>query len=232
MIKELYPSEAYLKNNPSWHSKDSYWKAKQIIKIIKKNNQTYDSICEVGCGAGEILIQLQKSMHKKCDFRGYEISPAAYKICKEKENEKINFKFKDILLEENVTFELMLIIDVIEHLEDYANFLEKTKTKSKHKIFHIPLEMNALSILRKQALLTKRKKVGHIHFFTKELAIQTLKDCGYEILDYFYTAGGVELKSKSIRNNLLRLPRKILFAINKDFCVRLLGGYSLLVLAK
>ena len=31
---------------------------------------------------------------------------------------------------------------------------------------------------------------------------------------------------------LLRLPRKVLFAIQEDFAVRMLGGYSLLVLAR
>jgi hypothetical protein len=30
----------------------------------------------------------------------------------------------------------------------------------------------------------------------------------------------------------MRLPRRMIFSVNADFAVRLLGGYSLLVLAK
>ncbi len=231
MIKDMYVSDEYLKNNPTWHAEDSLWKAQQIIKIIKKNEVVFNSICEIGCGAGEILVQLQKLVVKECKLTGYEISQSAYQICKEKENEKLKFEFKDFLEEES-TFDLMLVIDVIEHIENYFDFLDKIRLKGKYKIFHIPLDLSVLNVLRKNALLKKRKKVGHVHYFTKELALQMLTDRGYEILDYFYTAGGVEIKSKNIKNRLLKIPRRILFAINKEFCVRVLGGYSFLVLTK
>ena len=60
-----------------------------------------------------------------------------------------------------------------------------------------------------------------------------MADIGYEVIDYFYTAGSTDLKSaRNIENILLRLPRKILFALNKDLTVRIFGGYSLMILAK
>jgi hypothetical protein len=94
------------------------------------------------------------------------------------------------------------------------------------------LDLSAQAILRGSPILKARKKVGHIHYFTKETAMATLMDTGYEICDYFYTAGGCELPVKSFKNLLARLPRKIMFGVNKDLTVRLLGGYSILVLAK
>ena len=58
-----------------------------------------------------------------------------------------------------------------------------------------------------------------------------LEDLGYEVIDHFYTplppAEKVTLKDK-----LLRIPRKLLYRINKDLAVRLIGGYKLLILAK
>jgi hypothetical protein len=74
--------------------------------------------------------------------------------------------------------------------------------------------------------------VGHIHYFTKETALASLVDTGYDIIDYFYTAGSIDLRVKSIKSLLARLPRKILYKINKDMAVRILGGHSLMVLAK
>jgi hypothetical protein len=55
---------------------------------------------------------------------------------------------------------------------------------------------------------------------------------GYTIIDHFYTAGMVEIPGKSFRTKLLNWPRRLLFRINPDFAARLLGGYSLMVLAK
>jgi hypothetical protein len=74
--------------------------------------------------------------------------------------------------------------------------------------------------------------VGHIHYFTKETALATLSDCGYKVIDYFYTSGSNDLSGNGLRSKLIKIPRKVLYSINKDIAVRLLGGFSLLVLAK
>ncbi len=59
-----------------------------------------------------------------------------------------------------------------------------------------------------------------------------LKDLGYEVLDYFYTAGSIELRAKSRKNYVARLPRRLFFAIHPDLAVRIMGGHSLMVLGK
>jgi len=228
----MYESGQYFKNNPSWHAEHSAWKAKQITKIINNNKLIPHSICEVGCGAGEILVQLKKMINNDCELVGYEISPQAYKICKEKKGKNLNFKFKDFLKEKNIFFDIILVIDIIEHIEDYFNFLKKIKSKGEYKIFHIPLDLSVQSVFRSKPILKGREKVGHIHYFTKETALQTLKDCGYEIIDYFYTAGSIELPSTTLMQSIAKIPRKLFFSINKDLSVRILGGSSLLVLAK
>ena len=128
--------------------------------------------------------------------------------------------------------DVLLIIDVFEHVEDYFSFLKKLKGKGEYKIFHIPLDLSVSSVLRSTPIISARKLVGHIHYFTKETALATLKDTGYDVIDYFYTSGAVELKNRSMKTNCLKIPRKLLYLLNKDLAVRLLGGFSLLVLAK
>ncbi|MBA3986569.1 MAG: hypothetical protein H0X63_08375 [Flavobacteriales bacterium] len=66
----------------------------------------------------------------------------------------------------------------------------------------------------------------------KDTALATLEDSGYEILDYFYTTGAFEVKSNTFKSKFAFLPRKLLYAINKDLAVKIFGGFSLLVLAK
>ncbi len=38
MGKNIYTDGKYLENNQAWHTEDSAWKTKQILKIIEKNN--------------------------------------------------------------------------------------------------------------------------------------------------------------------------------------------------
>lgn len=232
MTEKIYVEEnsKYLKANPTWHVEDSPWKAKQISKMLKRNSIELKSIAEVGCGVGEILNQLYQVMPNDVNFIGYDISFDAISLAKSRENERLSFK-QENFLETNYKYDLLLMIDVFEHVDDYLGFLRSCKNKSKYTIFHIPLDIDVLGILRNVPIKT-RKSVGHLHYFTKHTALATLADCGYEILDSFYTAGMLELPNKKLKSKIAAIPRKIMYRINKDFAVTLLGGYSLLVLTK
>jgi ubiquinone/menaquinone biosynthesis C-methylase UbiE len=230
MHNKMYTQGDYLKKNPTWHVEDSAWKTKNIIRMMKRNNISPKTVCEVGCGAGEILAQMQYNMSRDCIFWGYEISSQAFELCKPKANDRLNFLLRDILQEEGCFFDLILLIDLIEHLENYFDFLRQLKSKGRYKILHIPLDLSVQSVFRRGKLLQTRELVGHIHYFTKEIALYMLKDVGYKILDYFYTTGSVELPSKSVKSYIAKVPRKIFFNIHEGFAVRILGGCSLMVL--
>jgi hypothetical protein len=164
-------------------------------------------------------------------FWGYEISPQAFELCKTRANERMNFLLRDITQEEGCFFDLILLIDLIEHLENYFDFLRRLKSKGRYKILHIPLDLSVQSVFRRSKLLQNRELVGHIHYFTKEIALYMLKDVGYEVLDYFYTTGSIELPSKSVKSYIAKVPRRVFFSIHEDFAVRILGGCGLMVLA-
>lgn len=226
---EQYTDGSYLQNNPTWGVEDSPWKATQIAKILNKNRITPKTIGEIGCGAGEILKQLSFS-YPESDFLGYEISPQAFELSKKRSSEKIRFHLKN-LLDEDMFFDALLCIDVFEHVEDYFGFIRQIKSKAEYKIFHIPLDISVLSVIRAQ-MMVAREGVGHLHYFSKETAIATLKDCGYEIIDCFYTTAFNDIPAKKLRTHLARVPRKLLYSFSQDWGARLLGGSSLLVLAK
>jgi SAM-dependent methyltransferase len=232
-ISEMYTNGKYLEHNPSWDVEDSPWKADQIHKIIRRNNLKPKNICEIGCGAGEILINLQESMDDSCTFIGYEISPQAYSLCRGKENNSINFKLLDILEEEeDVIFDLILLIDVIEHLEDYFSFLRNIRERSEYKILHIPLEFFAIPTIYSKFTVNQRKNVGHLHIFSKDLSIITLEELDYKVIDWFYTPGFSTGRNYGIKDKLISIPRKLLFPLAPDLTVRIFGGYSLMVLIK
>lgn len=231
MAEEKYIGGEYLENNPDWHVQDSPWKAVQIIQLMQRNQLNPKTICEVGCGAGEILLQLQLKMNSKCQYWGYDISPQAIQLAQTRANSQLQFKLSDFTTESDAAFDLILVIDLIEHLEDYYSFLRNIKSKSQYKILHIPLDLYVLSILRYKSLLRTRDVYGHIHYFTKEIALSALRETGYEVLDYYYTPA-LDMTTKTFKARLIKSPRKLLFSLNKDLAVRMLGGYSLMVLVK
>lgn len=188
MSMDMYINDEYRQRHPTWDIEHSSWKARQILEIMARNGIAPGSICEIGCGAGEILACLQKELRYDCTFCGYEISPQAFALCKGLANDELKFVLGDSLKNDGPVFDVALVIDVIEHVEDYFGFLRKLRRKSHYKIFHIPLDLSVQTVLRASPLLRDRASVGHIHYFTKELALQTLKDVGYEIHDHFYTA--------------------------------------------
>ncbi|MBC8492610.1 MAG: methyltransferase domain-containing protein [Chloroflexi bacterium] len=196
--------------------------------MMRRNRLTPKTICEVGCGAGEILRQLQQRLDKECLFWGYEISPQAFALCTQRANERLRFEPKGILQDKDAFFDLLLLIDLIEHLEDYFGFLRGVKPKSAYKILHIPLDLSVQMVLRGSPIMRTRESVGHLHYFSKEIALAILRDVEYEVLDWFY----VELPLKSIKRYIARAPRRLFFAIHEDLAVRIMGGYSLMVLAQ
>ena len=227
----MYTNRKYQENNPTWHIEDSPWKADHIFRLIQKHHLEPRTICEVGCGSGEILRQLSTLMPSPVTFTGYEISPQAFDLCQQQKKDRISFKLKNFT-DDDVSCDLILLIDLIEHLEDFFSFLRTIKRRSTYKILHIPLELFVLAVVYQQFLLGQKKKVGHLHFFSKDLALQHLRDLGYEIIDYSYTAGYSLERDFGIKDRILRIPRRFLFPLAPDFTVKVCGGYSLLVLVK
>lgn len=231
MDTTIYTDGTYLRNNPDWHADDAGWKAGHIARLLQRHGVAPTTICEVGCGSGEVLLNLGPHMPPGTRFVGYDISPDAYALCARKAGGAFQFKLAD-LLEEDAHFDLALAIDVFEHVEDYFGFLRKLRTRATHKVFHIPLELSALAVARARPLIDARRSVGHIHHFSKETALAALHDTGYRVIDHCYTSGRTELGGLGWKTRALKGPRQALYRWNPDAAARVLGGYSLLVLAQ
>jgi ubiquinone/menaquinone biosynthesis C-methylase UbiE len=231
MLEKIYIDGTYLEKNPDWHLEESPWKVDHIMPMLKRHHLEPGTVCEVGCGTGEVLRLLQRQMAETCTFWGYDISPQAIEISKARANERLRFKLADIRKEQDAFYDLILVLDVIEHLEDYFSFLREIKPKSRYKLLHIPLEISVQGVLRGKIFLRNRDLHGHLHHFTKETALRMLEDIGYEVLDYSYSPE-YELETMLVLTRLMKFPRKLFFRLHHDLAVRILGGARLLVLAK
>jgi SAM-dependent methyltransferase len=230
----MYQDGEYQRNNPGWHAEDSPWKAAQISSLLKAHDISPNRLCEVGCGVGEILVNLSSQLPPSSQLTGFEISPQAFAVCNTKSTSRLHFSREnpfDQVTSGAPQFDVAMAIDVFEHVEDYLGFLRQMRGLGRYKIFHVPLDLSVQTVLRGDPIRRVREIVGHLHYFTKETALASLKHAGYEVVDFRYTAGSLELPHRGWKAAVGRLPRKLLSAVHHDLSVRILGGYSLLVLA-
>jgi len=231
-MNNIYSDGTYLAMTPSWHSEDSAWKARQIMRGIAQAKIQPLNICDVGCGAGEVLWELADNMPKEVRLIGFEPSPQASALQRPCHDGRIRFIQGDFFEQPSEHFGLVLAIDVFEHIPDYLGFLQALRQRADYAIFHIPMDLTVLNLLNPLALAHTRNTLGHLHFFDRESTLATLKACGYNILCEFLTNWIEELPHRASIQPVLRRSLVVAKAIwGERRAVQLLGGHSLLVVA-
>ncbi|MBT8582094.1 methyltransferase domain-containing protein [Polynucleobacter paneuropaeus] len=228
---DRYTNSDYLNKNPTWDSEDAPWKANLILDILNEHNMHPSKVCEVGCGSGAVLSFLSHSLNDS-DFIGYDISNSLHKFWDKLSGERIKFVFGDFNKINNEYYDLLLLLDVVEHIQDPFNFLTTIINSSKKFIFIFPLDLSAVSVLREVGLINQRRNVGHIHYFTKGIVLELLTETGFKIIAQKYSNASFNLPNMKLKTKIASIPRYLLSLINKDFSARLLGGQTLIVLAE
>jgi hypothetical protein len=231
-FEQRYIDGDYLQQNPGWSLEDAEWKAGMITSLLAKNAVVFTTATEIGCGAGGVVHCLSKQFGN-AQFSGYDISPQAIAMAEKFRHEKLQFYQADLLQQETPAADLLLAIDVVEHVADFYGFLTKLKPRGRQFVFHIPLDMSCRTLLKPHVLLQQRRSVGHIHYFTKELVWWALQDCGYTIKQWHYTKPRIDIdKPDGFKRAVKKTLRNASFSISKEKSVKLWGGYSVLLLAE
>lgn len=228
-IADAHINGDYLKKNPTWHVEYSARKAQTIHSFLESRQIRPKTIGDVGCGAGEVLALLQKNMDATCRFWGYDVAAPAIEMSKSRENEQLKFFLADFGEIETPYFDLLLVLEVIDHVEDYIGFARALKHRAEWKYFSFSLDISVQSAFRSDAFTQRRRDHSHLHHFNTQTALGTLEYAGYEIVSYFYMPPNVTISWAA----KLALPiRRSFFGINPELAVRMFGGYSLQVLAR
>ncbi|MGB8194597.1 MAG: class I SAM-dependent methyltransferase [Chitinophagaceae bacterium] len=229
---DMYTNSQYLQQHPTWDGEEAVLKAGWIRKMIDDQQLPVDTVIEAGCGSGRILSELSKYF-PAAYFKGYDLSPQAIAIAKQYQTDKINFFEANFLKEQHVVADLLLLIDVLEHVPDYYGMLEGLHSRATHYIFHIPLDLCCRSILKPELLMQQRQNSGHIHYFSKEMVLWMLHDTGYQVMDWQYTKPVSDLEAaNSMKGRTKKTIRNFSFNISKDRAVKWWGGYSMLIAAR
>lgn len=223
---ELYTSGEYLRaTGGNWHLEDAEFKAAYVDRLVGRQGLKPSTVCEIGCGAGGVLAALRRRWPADTQFTGYEISPQAHELSRPFAAPNLKFVLGDALASDGA-FDMVLVMDVVEHVEDCFDFLRKTRLKAAYKVYHIPLEITCATALRD--MLHRGYALGHIHHFSLSTALMTLRYTGHEIVDYLLTPVALE-RGTLLRTRAANLARRCL---PLWLAQRVLGGYSLMALAR
>jgi SAM-dependent methyltransferase len=223
----IYSEGTYLKHNANWHQEDSPYKAGLVVEML--GQLPARSILEVGCGAGEVLRILSRRF-PEIQFEGFDVSADAASFWAGKESANLKFNRADLIGSE-AQADVVLCLDVFEHVEDYMGFLKKLKSHGSCFIFNVPMDMCVMKLLG-GGLKHAREEVGHLHYFNEWSARATLADCGYRIEAAKLSPAFLKIPPRNLRQSLIAVPRIIAhFLLGSRLACKLLGGYSLVVRA-
>ena len=180
MQENMYSSGTYIRNNPTLDAEDMPWKISKILPIVdiflRQTSATKVKILDVGGGAGLYLKEISDHLRAKkiaADKYALDLSGEMLRIQRENNPdmkgivecsiEQTPFKDKE--------FDLVLVIDVLEHIPNVAAALKEIRRISGHVIYKVPLEnnlyYNILNIMKRGGLRRDIfQKVGHVHFFS------------------------------------------------------------------
>ena len=229
-VSNIYCDGSYLeKTGGTWHAQDSPLKAQWVMRMLGRHPDIQpQSVCELGCGAGGILAELQKLLPAHVSFTGYDISPQAIALSMALANERCHYLIGDGS-EGGQRYDLVLVMDVVEHVEDCFAFLRHARERGRYKLYHIPLEAHVRSVLRGQ---NSWDSVGHLHVFTVETALKCMAHTQQRVVDWFITSAPLEQVDRPISNHIANLIRKPLHRVSPVLSSRLLGGHSILILTE
>jgi predicted TPR repeat methyltransferase len=226
----IYDNGNYLEHNKAWHMEDSPYKVSMVNSLIQENNLQFSTCADIGCGAG-LVTELLAESHADRRFIGYELSSDAKNFWGQRKDLSNLSYLNQSLLDSDDSFDLVVCLDVFEHVEDCYGFLRSLRAKGRSFIFNIPLDMCVMKLIT-PGIKYAREEFGHIHYFNEYTAIKTLEDCGFSVIDTKLSAAYLSVPPRNIRQ-WFALPFRLLSTLfGKSFVSKMFGGTSLYVYAR
>ena len=225
-VSKIYTDGSYaIATGGTWHEEDCVFKSRQVLRMLERHPEiAAETICDIGCGTGGVLVELDRTLDSGVRFAGYEVSPQAHSINGHRRTTRSEFILGDPFRDERF-FDLALVLDVVEHVEDCFGFLRECAAKAVWKIYHIPLDASASTVLRGAHCWDS---VGHLHLFTRETALKTIEYSGQQVHDWFLTPVALARPHRPA-TRLTNFPRRML---PEWLGARIFGGYSIMILAR
>src|ERR1700730_4645369 len=94
----------------TWHFEDSAFKAGQVLRMLRRHPEVnLGSICDIGCGSGGVLAELERQLDCAAWFTGYEVSPQAHALSQRLASSRCEYVLADPFADGR-SFDLALVL--------------------------------------------------------------------------------------------------------------------------
>jgi len=160
-------------------------------KFFTDNLKPTDIVLDVGCGNGYNSYQIAKKVKKVV---GVDINSEYISLAKKKYNkENIEFLNQDILnFDKNMVFDVIVLSNVLEHIKDRIDFLEKISKKGKKVLIRVPMiDRNWLVLYKREMGIEYRSDTTHYIEYTYVSFVKELNMAGLKIIDFSIKFGEI-----------------------------------------
>lgn len=185
---DQYIDGNYQEKHQDWHLGDAIHKVNDIKFSVKSllatESKEHLKIADVGAGVGGVLFELTQWLHRdypklSVEAIAFEISPFA--VQKGREIFPTLDLRQELLQNTQDIFDLVLLIDVLEHLENPWEMLRTVHQKSRYMIVRQPLLEN-VSNFRHRNYHHEREHWGHISYFNYYSFLDMAQATGWQPL--------------------------------------------------
>jgi len=173
---------------PFSHAEDSERKIHEIKSVVPRDFRV-SSILDVGCNIG-IITQAVGTEYHATEVDGLEVSTNAIT---QAEKQLEVFPKPSVVPEEFETFEtekvydLIMFIDVLEHMQDPLNVLKKASKIGRYAVIRCPLEQTYMNeanarFAGKDFMALMEKRYGHIHHFNMVTLSKLICEGGFDVI--------------------------------------------------
>jgi SAM-dependent methyltransferase len=182
-----------------WRDMERYAPAPRYLRrmvLRELSRLSFKSVLDVGCGEGT-LLKMVAEKYPNVELAGSEFSDTALRYCREQVPQARIFNL-DILTDDvsALSFELLISMQVLEHLSDDVAALERMRAMcTKYTLISVP----------GGELDEHGRKNGHYRHYTKADLVQKMEQAGFRVVRAFTC--GWPVHSLFYRQLMRHLPR-------------------------
>jgi SAM-dependent methyltransferase len=161
-------------------SEASIRKASQYIgRFIEQGS----AVLDFGAGTGELVARLREL---GVDADGVEYSKKAVEAAEKNYDLKLSLSLEDLRLQRNRKYDIIVALEVVEHLPEPAKVLKKLHAllKPGGKLYLTTPNRAGLKARLKRCRWAEARKPFHLVLFNYSSLRMVLKECGFRSVDY------------------------------------------------
>ncbi|HAO93198.1 MAG: hypothetical protein A2X99_02630 [Deltaproteobacteria bacterium GWB2_55_19] len=225
----------YTSINTTLHVEDSPWKIEKVRKLIGKRLSPR-VICDIGCGAGLIAKGMAEA-YPDALVIGLDISIDMLKAARRNtpEAEFVNARIEALPIGAGMA-DIIMLMDVLEHLEDPGKVLGALSQIARHLIIKVPLEDSlwywANDKTGRYTREENRRKLGHIQYFKMSSLTRLLNNAGFEVVAYEIISQNVDNPDNphiSKLGKVINPVRVLAYKVSKRLFARVFNGSVILL---